>query len=226
MVFKRRDKRPWWKVVGDFLWPKGGWTRAFQYVRHRLHRLPDPPERIARGIFVGTFVTFTPFFGLHFFLAAFIARLIGGNIVAAILSTFVGNPITFPLIVAISLRGGHYLLGLPPPAEMDDSLTSIFWEACKSIFWNLWAGFSDAQADWSQIAHFYDEIFLPYMVGGLIPGLIAGFTAYYFSLPLIQAYQKRRKGVIKAKFTALKAKAAAKGERRKKQDAGQADSDR
>ncbi|HEY9022386.1 MAG TPA: DUF2062 domain-containing protein, partial [Paracoccaceae bacterium] len=53
MVFKRRDKRPLWKIVAEFFWPRGGWTRAAQYVRHRLHRLPDTPEKIARGIFAG-----------------------------------------------------------------------------------------------------------------------------------------------------------------------------
>ena len=58
MVFKRRDKRTWWQAISDFVWPKGGWARAFHYVKHRLRRLPDPPHRIARGIFAGIFVTF------------------------------------------------------------------------------------------------------------------------------------------------------------------------
>ena len=73
MVFRRRDRRPWWKVIAGFLWPKGGWGRAFTYVRHRLNRLPDPPDRIARGIFAGVFTTFTPFYGLHFIVAATLA---------------------------------------------------------------------------------------------------------------------------------------------------------
>ena len=67
MVFKRRDRRPIHRVVRELLWPRGGWARAARYVRHRLHRLPDPPERIARGIFAGVFTTFTPFYGFHFF---------------------------------------------------------------------------------------------------------------------------------------------------------------
>ncbi len=70
MVFKRRDRRPWWKIVYETVWPKGGWKRAFYYIKHRVRRLPDPPHRIARGIFAGIFVTFSPFFGMHFFAAA------------------------------------------------------------------------------------------------------------------------------------------------------------
>ncbi|MGB0440846.1 MAG: DUF2062 domain-containing protein, partial [Paracoccaceae bacterium] len=43
MVFKRRDRRPIWQIVLDFLWPRGGWVRAFEYVKHRVRRLPDTP---------------------------------------------------------------------------------------------------------------------------------------------------------------------------------------
>jgi hypothetical protein len=50
------------------------------------------------------------------------------------------------------------------------------------------------------------------MIGGIIPGIVVGMICYYISVPLIRAYQHRRKGVIKAKFEALKAKAAAKAE--------------
>ncbi|MFV2034120.1 MAG: DUF2062 domain-containing protein, partial [Halocynthiibacter sp.] len=63
MVFKRRDKRPIWKILAGILWPRSGWARAYRYVRHRLHRLPDPPHRIARGIFAGVVASFTPLFG-------------------------------------------------------------------------------------------------------------------------------------------------------------------
>ena len=54
------------------------------------------------------------------------------------------------------------------------------------------------------------------MVGGIIPGIIVGTICYYISVPLIRAYQHRRKGVIKAKFEALKAKAAAKADAKRK----------
>jgi uncharacterized protein (DUF2062 family) len=74
VVFKRRDQRGWIQVIAQFLWPRGGWARAFQYVQHRLRRLPGTPEQIARGIFAGAVTVFTPFFGLHFVVAALLAR--------------------------------------------------------------------------------------------------------------------------------------------------------
>ncbi len=60
-MFRRRDRRPIWQAVVQFMWPRGGWARAFHYVKHRVRRLPDSPERIARGIWAGVFTTFTPF---------------------------------------------------------------------------------------------------------------------------------------------------------------------
>ena len=65
MIFKRRDPKTYLRAVVEFVWPRGGWARAFHYVRHRLRRLPDSPERIARGMWAGVFAAFTPFYGLH-----------------------------------------------------------------------------------------------------------------------------------------------------------------
>ncbi|MFV0473483.1 MAG: DUF2062 domain-containing protein, partial [Pikeienuella sp.] len=74
MVFKRRDRRSWLRIVGESFWPRGGWGRAALYVQHRIRRLPDKPQRIARGISCGVFVSFTPLYGLHFIAAFFVAR--------------------------------------------------------------------------------------------------------------------------------------------------------
>lgn len=212
MVFKRRDRLPWWKATLRFFWPERGWTRAFQYVRHRVRRLPDPPHRIARGIFAGVFVSFSPFFGLHFFLAAAVAWAMRGNIVASLLSTFFGNPLTFVFIGASSLNTGYFILGMRGMEELEahGTIGSKFVDAGRDLKDNLWALFTEADADWTRLHVFYDEVFFPYMVGGLIPGVIAGLVCYYLSLPVIQAYQNRRKGMIKAKLAAMKEKAAAK----------------
>ena len=74
--------------------------------------------------------------------------------------------------------------------------------------------------DWSGLTIFWHEVFYPYLIGGILPGIICATIAYYLSVPLLRAYQKRRKGVIKAKFEALKKKAAAKAEAKRKCRAG------
>ena len=83
------------RQAADFVYPPGGWGRAFQYVKHRVRRLPDKPERIARGIWAGVFTAFTPFYGLHFIVAVLLARIMNGNMLAALTGTFFGNPLTY-----------------------------------------------------------------------------------------------------------------------------------
>ncbi len=210
VVFKRRDKRSWLRVVGESFWPRGGWGRAALYVKHRIHRLPDRPHRIARGIFCGVFVSFTPLFGFHFIVAALVAKVIGGNILAALLSTFIGNPLTFPFIAAISLELGYRILGLGedhPVARSlresgADEINAGLMDKFSGAFADLWANFhaifTDDVANWHRLYLFYHDVFLPYLVGGIIPGIIAGLIAHRLSLPVITAYQKRRRKRIKA----------------------------
>ena len=212
MVFKRRDTRPVWKIVAEFFYPRGGWIRAFHYVRHRMHRLPDPPHRIARGIFAGVFTSFTPLFGLHFLTAAIIAKVMRGNILAALLATFFGNPLTFPFIATISLKLGHLLMGSRFHESEHRSLLGKFAAAGRDFKDNFIALFTDRDANWAALHDFYSDVFLPYLVGGLIPGIIAGMVAYYMSVPVISAYQKRRKGRLKKKLAELKAKASKKAD--------------
>ncbi|OUS20559.1 DUF2062 domain-containing protein [Litorivita pollutaquae] len=219
MVFKRRDRRPIWKIAVEFFYPRGGWYRAALYIRHRLRRLPDPPHRIARGILAGIFTTFTPFYGVHFVIASLIAFVLRGNILAALLATFFGNPLTYVPIGVASMKTGYFLLGMDPQAnDMHRSLGGKFLDAASDLQSNFFAMFTDAVPDWTGLSIFYHEVFFPYLVGGVIIGVIAGIIGYYVSLPLIQAYQNRRLGALKAKLASIKQKAAAKADARKKAD--------
>ena len=214
MVFKRRDKRPLWRILREALWPRGGWARAARYVRHRLHRLPDSPETIARGIFAGVFTTFTPFYGLHFLTAGLIAWVMRGNIPAALLSTFFGNPLTYVPIGVASLNTGYWLLGIEGNAD-HGSLGHKFAKATGDLWDNLIAIFTPDKTDWSDLLIFYDEVFFPYMIGGIIPGIIAGLVCYYLSVPVIRAYQNRRKGALKEKLAKLNKDKLAKLKKKK-----------
>ncbi len=225
MVFKRRDKRSWFRTIAELVWPKGGWARAYTYVKHRVRRLPDSPERIARGIFAGVFTTFTPFYGLHFLVAVVIAAVMRGNFLAALLATFFGNPLTYIPIIATSMFSGYWILGLDPsrlkfrshePGEMP-SVGERFADAAYALWHNFQSMFTPDQADWSSLASFYNEVFFPFMIGGIVPGLIGGIISYYLSLPVIRAYQQRRKGALKARFELLKAAAAAKAKQTSRQ---------
>ena len=206
MVFKRRDRRSIVQIVADFVYPRGGWGRAFEYVKHRVRRLPDTPEKISRGIWAGVFTTFTPFYGLHFLVAVLIARVMRGNILASLLGTFFGNPLTYLPIAVASLSTGHFLLGSRLEKAVDRSLGDKFAGAGADLCNNFEALFTPAHADWHKLGLFYDDVFFPYLVGGLIPGVVAATVSYYLCLPLISVYQKRRRKRLQAKLDQLRKK--------------------
>ena len=215
MVFKRRNPRTYLRMLAEAFWPRGGWTRAFHYVRHRVRRLPDSSHKIARGVFAGVFTSFTPLFGLHFVTAVIIAKLVRGNILAAILATFFGNPISFPIIAIMSVKLGHLILGTKFDESTHATIFGKFVGAGADLKHNFLAIFSDSTAQWGNLYNFYNEIFLPYLVGGLVPGLIAGLICYYLSEPLIAVYQKRRRTEIKARFDMLRSRRHARAEERR-----------
>jgi len=197
-VFKRRTPKSYIRIVGEAFWPRGGWKRASIYVAHRLRRLPDPAHRISRGIFSGVLVSFTPFFGIHFLTAALLAWLIRGNILAALLATFFGNPITFPIIATVSVELGSWMLGLPP-VPLNKVLNS-FSLASVELWSNFTAIFTSAIADWSHLGDFFRYVFVPYLVGGIVPGIVTAIIAYYASYPLILSYQRGRIHRLKERF--------------------------
>lgn len=184
------------------LYPQGGWGRAFSYVKHRVRRLPDTPEKIGRGIWAGVFTTFTPFYGMHFVVAAIIAKVMRGNFLAALMATFFGNPLTYVPIAAVSLKTGHWLLGSKPHGT-PVSLGEKFADAGADLWHNVLAIFTPATMDWHGLSIFYFDIFYPYMIGGLLPGVITATIAYYLSVPVLQAYQKRRRNILRNKLMAL-----------------------
>jgi uncharacterized protein (DUF2062 family) len=215
LIFKRRDPKPTLRAVAEFLWPRGGWTRAFHYVKHRMRRLPDTPERIARGIWAGVFTAFTPFYGMHFIVAGLLAWVMRGNVLAALMGTFFGNPLTYVPIGLAALGSGHWILGTQFGSGDKISFGGRFVEAGRDIWHNVKEIFTPEHMEWSGLISFFNEVFYPYLIGGILPGILCATICYYLMVPILYAYQKRRKGLIKAKFEALKAKAAAKAEEKK-----------
>lgn len=210
MVFRRRNKLSFLEKAKAFFYPKGGWMRAGNYIWHRLTRLPDPPHRIARGIWAGVFASFTPLFGFHFFLSAGLAWLMRGNVIASLFATAFGNPVTFPLIAYGSVKLGHLMLGTGVDAVPASQILSAFAFAGGEVWDNIVAVFTHDPIEWAHLKHFYKGLFLPYLVGGILPGLFFATLCYYVSLPMIGAYQNLRQKRRRARAEKLRAAAAAR----------------
>ena len=198
MIFKRRDKRLTFGRLKELLLPKKGWRRALDYFIHRVKRLPDTPHKIAIGIATGVFCSFTPFFGLHFFLAAFVAYIFKGNIVAALFGTFFGNPVTWPFIASFSVKLGQIILGYP--VTNFETFLEHFVEAYDATIQGVKSLFGYGESDWALLYSFFRELFLPYFIGGFVLGLIAALFTYFVFRPIIYAYKVTRKKKKYKKF--------------------------
>ncbi|MEM0922811.1 MAG: DUF2062 domain-containing protein [Pseudomonadota bacterium] len=196
MILKRRDKPSFWYRAREFVAPRKGMLRGVDYLSKRMRRLPDSPHRIALGFACGAMASFTPFFAFHFFVAAGIAWLVRGNIIASLFGTAVGNPFTFPLISTTSLYLGRWIMGRGDEGSTFDVVMDSFADAFKSTWGTMKSWFGYGPSRWDGLVQFFHDVFVPYLVGGLIPGLLAGTIFYAILLPVVSAYQNRRRSKL------------------------------
>lgn len=191
MVFRRREKLTWWRFIVEGFWPRAGWPRVIHYFRHRIRRLPDAPHKVARGMFAGTFVSILPLPGLQMLLGGLLAWVMRGNILAAVLCSFISNPVTTPFFAVASIGLGQWMLGdnRVLSARM---IGNAFAEAGSDLWHNFRAMFTDDVASWIGLFKFWDTVFLPYLVGATVIGILCGLAAYYITIPLVTAYQRAR----------------------------------
>ncbi len=192
-MFKRRTQLSFRERVSELIYPRSGWRRATIYALRRILRLPDTPHRIALGLSCGVLACFSPFFGLHIGFAIVLAFLLRGNLLASLIGTFFGNPITFPVIAAASYNIGHTLLGTADDQTPLRAARHAFNEAASDVKRNLLNLLGSEPTSWDGVKELAGTILLPYSIGGLISGLVTSIAVYFVSKPLIEAYQRRRR---------------------------------
>lgn len=119
MLFKRREPLTFRQRVRSALWPAHSFGRSFQYAMLRLWRIPGSSHSIALGCALGVFAIFTPFLGFQMMLAALLAFIFRGNVLASAVGTFAGNPLTYPAIWVSTFTLGNFFLGGSAVAEID-----------------------------------------------------------------------------------------------------------
>lgn len=108
-MFRSRNQSTSQKIK-NMVWPKKGFQRPLFYLRERISRMSATTHALALGIACGAAASMTPFIGFHFFLAAFLAYLIGGNLFTSAIGTIIGNPWSFPLIWAADAYLGNLIV--------------------------------------------------------------------------------------------------------------------
>jgi len=128
-------------------------------------------------------VSFTPFLGLHFLLAALLAWLIGANILTSAMGTAIGNPWTFPVILPVTYYVGCWLLGAP---ATDDFLGQINDTLGR---YNL---LEILRSPIDTLGSFLQSTILPMFVGGLLLGSIVWISLYWPLEKLVREYKHKR----------------------------------
>jgi uncharacterized protein (DUF2062 family) len=157
--------------------------------------------------------------GLQFLAAWGAARLIRGNVLAALLGTFNTNPVTTPFFAGLALSLGHWMLGAAAPLN-PEYIGKAFANAGSDLWFNITSIFGPEKAQWDGLIQFWNEIYWPYFIGALGPAILFSSIAYYVTIPLVTAYQKARaataheRGERRKRMRAKLAEAAGKLKRR------------
>ena len=121
---------------------------------YRVLHVDDTPHRIALGLAIGIFITWTPTMGLQMVLTILLATLMRANKFVGVPFVWISNPVT-----AVPLYGMNYFIGtcvLPGDyslAKFTDSVShavfaggswtekiAAWWSATIDFFWPLWIG--------------------------------------------------------------------------------------
>ena len=136
-------------------------------------------------------------------LAFLVARVLRGNVFAAIIGTFVLNPLTVVPMSFAAMETGRFLLIRGPAAPGDVPLSDAFGAAAHDLWQNLLALFGRGTPDWTGLALFWDAIFLPYLIGGLIPGAIVASALYVVTVQLARAQQAHNRRSLRRRMATL-----------------------
>lgn len=185
-MFQRRHKQTLRQRITELFFPprglEEGWDRRLAYYRHRLFRNADSTKKVTAGLAFGVAISFTPFLGVHIFMAVFLCWLFRVNAFAGVLGTIAGNPWTFPLMYWLAYEVGAFLFyhfGIGDIIAMPDTLTLTY------LFQNPL------------------KLFLPLTVGGVICAILSWPLAYLACYVPVQNirrdYHRQRQQRIEAK---------------------------
>ncbi len=167
------------------------WKRRWKVLVLDLLGREESPERVAAAIALGIGIGFSPFIGLHIWLALGLAFLLRLNKIDAALGQFAGNPWTLPPVYAIGYRLGRTILGYHRKAA-----PKLNWEPLL-------------QTDLSGFFHpietvrsvFGGYVLMPrvfsFLVGTTILALLFALVAYLLAVSLLRLYHSRHPGVAR-----------------------------
>ena len=150
------------------------WKQRLKDFYARVKALQGDPGYLARGMAAGVFVAFTPTIPFHTVFSISLAFLFKGSKPAALLGSWVSNPLTIPVLYYGSYKMGVILLGRPIPlgAHHDDLRVLI--------------------------THGWDAAFAA-IAGGALLGILPALGAYFITLSIFRRIRLRRQSMLEAR---------------------------
>ncbi|MGA6924061.1 MAG: DUF2062 domain-containing protein [Desulfosarcina sp.] len=143
-----------------------GPRERFSQMLVRMRQLEGNPCSIARGMAVGIFVSITPIIPLQTLVAVTLAFLVRGSKSAAVLGTWLSNPLTIPLVYFVNYKLGCIILGYPKTVD------SIAFDSL------------------SQLMELGLEVTWAMVVGGVVIGGVLGLAAYFITLRVFDTIRR------------------------------------
>ncbi len=121
----------------------------------RMRQLEGNPHYLALGMALGIFVSITPIIPFQTLVAIGLAFVVRGSKSAAVLGTWLSNPLTIPVVYYADYKLGCALLGY------ENTLDSVTFDS------------------FSQLMELGLEVTLAMIVGSVVIGAVLGLVAYF-----------------------------------------------
>lgn len=160
------------------------WARRLRLSARRLLDLRASPHEVALGCAVGVFASITPLLGAQTLIAVVLATLLRASVPAAVMGTFFGNPLSWPIIWAATYAMGLQIIGL------EGVLDAAAFERQIMVLWAALVEWSPQVLDVT-VALLW-PLLAPMLAGSVPLGLITAAVVYYIARNVIRSWRARR----------------------------------
>lgn len=129
--------------------------------------LDVPPQKLAMASALGILVGFSPYIGLHTYIAIGFSSLFRLPLYPLLIGAYITNPITIPFIYSLTTKFGLWLLNIH--VQIDTNWSEI----------NIRTLLSAGKA-----------LLVPFIVGSHVAGLILSFFTYFIVYYIVKRYRK------------------------------------
>lgn len=150
-----------------------------------IFTLRGSSKAIAGGLALGMFIAFTPTIGIQVILAALFATIFNLNRPAAIITVWITNPVTIPVIFTFNYWVGIMIFSGPPVSDVAKRLLDFVKQMASFDIWQV----MDQFIAFMQLGK---EVLIPLATGSIIVGGCMAAVTYVVSTRMLEAYFARR----------------------------------